>query len=337
MKLIFTFLSSLYFSGPGRVNDDHSTLDKTRGVQNGNSVQNGSAIRNKKEAHHESERIEYPNDSDRRKLNQLFDTFKINKSSEKPDYIESKHQVSVKKLSTKRYEDSDEDSSSSDDDRNTREHLQNFSHRITDSQSEDNISVLNDVQRGVLQRNYSDDSDQTAMSDETPFLKNTGSTETQIRVEIHSDSSGTSQKIKAPVNDQCSDKIKDRGRDKVARNESISSYRSTSPEVIDTPRQAYWQNRSPSPYSFDSIPSSHADSPLPKKRLSSELNRRDSDTDSRVSGYSGVSGTAEHSGTESAVKDSGEEYTLEEFSNVRFRRVSTKKQRSPVGSSETSK
>jgi hypothetical protein len=45
-------------------------------------------------------------------------------------------------------------------------------------------------------------------------------------VEIHSASSGTSQKIKAPVNDQCSDKIKDRGRDKVARNESISSYRS---------------------------------------------------------------------------------------------------------------
>ncbi|XP_052087401.1 uncharacterized protein LOC127724474 isoform X1 [Mytilus californianus] len=317
---------------PGRVNDDTSQVEKSRGVQNGNPVQNGTAFRSKKEA--ENERIEYPNDSDKRKLSQLFDSFKLGKSSEKTEQVESKHQVSVKKLTTKRYDDSDE-SSSSDDDRSSRDSSPNVTHRMTDTRSADDFVTASNLTRGVLQRNYSDDSDQTAMSDETPFMKNTGSTETQIRVDIHSDSSGTTpKKIKPSKFDQeTTGKIKDHKsnhiHDQVVRTGSMSSYRSTSPENIDTPslqkRQTYQQNRSPSPYSFDSIPSSHADSPLPKKRFSSELYRQDSDADSRVSGVSGISGTAEHSGTESVVKDSGEEdYTVEELSNIRFRRVSRK-------------
>ncbi|XP_071135699.1 uncharacterized protein [Mytilus edulis] len=317
---------------PGRVNDDTSQVEKSRGVQNGNPVQNGTSFRSKKEA--ENERIEYPNDSDKRKLSQLFDTFKLSKTSEKNEHVETKHQVSVKKLTTKRYDDSDE-SSSSDDDRSSRDSTPNVTHRMTDTRSADDFVTVSNLTRGVLQRNYSDDSDQTAMSDETPFMKNTGSTETQIRVDIHSDSSGTTpKKIKPSKFDQeTAGKIKDHKsnhiHDQVARTGSMSSYRSTSPENIDTPqlqkRQAYQQNRSPSPYSFDSIPSSHADSPLSKKRFSTELYRQDSDTDSRVSGVSGISGTAEHSGTESLVKDSGEEdYTVEELSNIRFRRVSRK-------------
>ncbi|VDH99136.1 synaptotagmin-like protein [Mytilus galloprovincialis] len=317
---------------PGRVNDDTSQVEKSRGVQNGNPVQNGTSFRSKKEA--ENERIEYPNDSDKRKLSQLFDTFKLGKTSEKTEHVETKHQVSVKKLTTKRYDDSDE-SSSSDDDRSSRDSTPNVTHRMTDTRSADDFVTVSNLTRGVLQRNYSDDSDQTAMSDETPFMKNTGSTETQIRVDIHSDSSGTTpKKIKPSKFDQeTAGKIKDHKsnhiHDQVARTGSMSSYRSTSPENIDTPqlqkRQAYQQNRSPSPYSFDSIPSSHADSPLSKKRFSTELYRQDSDADSRVSGVSGISGTAEHSGTESLVKDSGEEdYTVEELSNIRFRRVSRK-------------
>ncbi|XP_063402778.1 uncharacterized protein LOC134686881 isoform X2 [Mytilus trossulus] len=317
---------------PGRVNDDTSQVEKSRGVQNGNPVQNGTSFRSKKEA--ENERIEYPNDSDKRKLSQLFDTFKLGKTSEKTEHVEAKQQVSVKKLSTKRYDDSD-DSSSSDDDRSSRDSTPNVTHRMTDTRSADDFVTASNLTRGVLQRNYSDDSDQTAMSDETPFMKNTGSTETQIRVDIHSDSSGTTpKKIKPSKYDQeTAGKIKDHKsnhiHDQVVRTGSMSSYRSTSPENIDTPqlqkRQAYQQNRSPSPYSFDSIPSSHADSPLSKKRFSTELYRQDSDADSRFSGVSGISGTAEHSGTESLVKDSGEEdYTVEELSNIRFRRVSRK-------------
>lgn len=319
-----------YWTGtwPGRVNDDTTQLDKTKGVQNGNPTQNGSVFRNKKEALSES--VEYPNDSDKRKLSQLFDTFKINKSNGKSEPKDM--QVSVKKLSTKRYDDSDNDSSSSEEDTpSSTEFVPNVTDRLMDTRSEDNVSNGSNFTRGVLQRNYSDDSDQTAMSDETPFLKNAGSTETQIRVEVHSDSSGTPQKIKPNI-DVTSDGS---SHERVVRVESLSSYRSTSPEVISTPtqKQSYWQNRSPSPYSFDSIPSSHADSPLPKKRLSSELTRKDSDTDSRMSGYSGVSG-AEHSGTESAVKDSGEEeYTVEPISKIKFRRVSRKNVGSP-GSSE---
>lgn len=316
--------SCFLFTGPGRV--ENETSDKSRRVQNGNPIQNGSAYRNKKEA--ENERIEYPNDSDRRKLSQLFDSFKLSKSSDKSDDSDTKQQISVRKLSTKRYEDSE---SSSSDSEGSVEAVQNSLTSVSDTHSSENVSRLKNTARGVLQRNYSDDSDQTAMSDETPFLKNAGSTETQIRVDIHSDSSGTPQQIKRVVNHQTSKS--NHIHDQVIRTDSISSYRSTSPEIIGTPgvqkHQGYWQNRSPSPYSFDSIPSSHADSPLPKKRFSSEIHQRDSDSDSRISGVSGVSGSGEHSGTESAVKDSGEEeYAVEELTKIRFRRVSRKHTRS---------
>lgn len=102
-------------------------------------------------------------------------------------------------------------------------------------------------------------------------------------------------------------------------------------KLVD-PRR-YQPGRSPSPYSFDSIPSSHANSPLPVKRHDSHLSRESSDTDStsRMS-------AADYSGTESSqIRESSsgaEDYVVEEISKIRFRRMSKKiaeKGRTPKG------
>lgn len=295
------------------------------------------------------EKVEFPQESDQKKLNQLFDAFRVPKAKDLSNKSHSTHST-VRRVTSQKYEDSTSDSESSVS-TDTEKEQEVFRKDSVNVDSVDGVSksvtasngVLNSSKNRVpserkLQRNFSDDSDQTLLSDEVPFSKS--STETQIKVDIHSDESNSptlslNKKEKEKVNsvEEIVKSKSPRGNMKQTATEVIMAMKMGSPskspnqnhpgnsKLVD-PRR-YQPGRSPSPYSFDSIPSSHANSPLPVKRHDSHLSRESSDTDStsRMS-------AADYSGTESSqVRESSsgaEDYVVEEISKIRFRRMSKK-------------
>ncbi|KAJ8314966.1 hypothetical protein KUTeg_007116 [Tegillarca granosa] len=331
--------------------DNASTRPASHTHKDGSTSHNGSAFNDRHHSKSESER--FPKTSDRRKLTELFDTFK---HPEKGTEERESHEKSVvKRVTSKRYDtdSSDSSSSASEDEMPSAPVMSSTvlsspslltereitSPKVTHSQSENDVGsgkhdTSNNVQSGKY-RKHSNDSDH---SDEEPFSKS--STETQIKVEIHSDSN-SERDVNIPVSSvHRSDNVKKTPTEiimakKVKRKDSSSSQRSTSPEGFDNAHLPLFRqqhrpaNGSTSPYSFDSLPSSHANSPLPKHRLvdmaSDNPSYRDSsDTDS----LSRQSGT-EYSGTESSLvqnpsqaSSENDEYTVEEISKVRFRRMS---------------
>lgn len=291
------------------------------------------------------EKVEFPQESDQRKLNQLFDAFRVPKAKD----LSNKSHSTVRRVTSQKYEDSASDSESSVS-TDTEKEQEVFRRDSVKVDSVDSVSksvtasngVLNSSKNRVpserkLQRNFSDDSDQTLLSDEVPFSKS--STETQIKVDIHSDESNSPtlslNKKEEKVNsvEEIVKSKSPRGNMKQTATEVIMAMKMSSPsnspnqnhpgnsKLVD-PRR-YQPGRSPSPYSFDSIPSSHANSPLPVKRHNSHLSRESSDTDStsRMS-------AADYSGTESSqIRESSsgaEDYVVEEISKIRFRRMSKK-------------
>ncbi|XP_062598739.1 uncharacterized protein LOC134260167 isoform X2 [Saccostrea cucullata] len=328
-------------SSDSEILDSSGTKDE---VRNGKPLSNGSVQSEGKDKKHEKDRVEFPQESDQRKLNQLFDAFRVPKTKE----LSSKSHSTVRKVTSKKYEESDSDSDSSvstDTEKNQEEvrkslpsgkvdSVDSASKNISASSSGTDIHKSNVSKDKNLQRNFSDDSVQTLVSDEVPFSKS--STETQIKVDVHSDESNSptlsvskQSEVKSKV---VEDIVKNRSpSQKKTATEMIMAMKSTSPSL--TPNQNHQSNshhvdprrympgRSPSPYSFDSIPSSHANSPLPVKKRDSHVSRESSDTDStsRMS-------TADYSGTESShVRESSsgaEDYVVEELSKVRFRRMS---------------
>jgi hypothetical protein len=335
----------LYISGAtsdSEILDSHRTTKDE--IRNGKPMSNGGLQSDTKD---KKDRVEFPQDSDQRKLNQLFDAFKVPKTKD----LSNKSHTTVKRVTTKKYEESnsDSDSSLSTDTEKSPEVLRKSSPKRKVDSVESTVSASNsgtdpskshDPKEKKLQRNFSDDSDQTLLSDDVPFSKS--STETQIKVEIHSDESisptpSVKQQKEGKVN-SAEDVVKDKsvkGKIKQTATEVImamkmSSHSPTLPtnqnhqsnsKLADPKR--YQPGRSPSPYSFDSIPSSHANSPLPVKKHDSHISRESSDTDStsRMS-------TADFSGTESShIRESSsgtEDYVVEEISKVRFRRVAKK-------------
>ena len=344
-------------------------------LHNNRQARNGSAFQAK-----QKDAVEFPNDNDQRKLSQLFDTFKIQK---KEDKSAKKRAVATKRISTKRYSDSESDSSSTDLERDKEDetklahpsvsaHRGNVSDAVSDFEqisAEESVQMTNKQSskskeslssNKTLRRNHSDDSDQTLLSDDTPFSKS--STETQIKVEIHSDSSSTSStagrrtskslspelsKSNSASRDTIDGQFKPKKNFKQSATEVVMamkmsprsniSQRSASSDTSNSshPPLSRQQNdmkiqgqRSYSPYSFDSLPSSHANSPLPKKRMaevmseySASKDSSDTDSVSRMSGY-------DNSGTESQTRENSsgtEDFVVEELSKVCFRRVSHKK------------
>lgn len=296
------------------------------------------------------DRVEFPQDSDQRKLNQLFDAFRVPKTKD----LSNKSHTTVRRVSSKKYDESnsDSDSSLSTDTEKSLEVLPKSSPNKKVDSVDGGSKIVSASSGGTdpnkshapkenkLQRNFSDDSDQTLLSDDVPFSKS--STETQIKVEIHSDEStsptpSVSQKKEIKVN-SAEDVVKHRSpKDKMKQTatEVIMAMKMSSPSPTLPPNQNHQSNfkhadpkryqpgRSPSPYSFDSIPSSHANSPLPLKKHDSHISRESSDTDStsRMS-------VADYSGTESShIRESSsgaEDYVVEEISKIRFRRVAKK-------------
>ncbi|XP_021379832.1 uncharacterized protein LOC110467183 isoform X2 [Mizuhopecten yessoensis] len=338
---------------------------------NGATVRNGSVHKDK--APQDAERIEYPKDSDKRKLTQLFDAFKVQKKTDSPER-RLQQQTSVRRATSRRYgTDSESSSSSSDEDvssslpssmlttvsvqsspassrvsgNNTSEYEEIH---VSDSVLHKTSESVNSSPRKSLQRKHSYDSDQTIHSDDAPFSKS--STETQIRVEVHSDASSTqsadicrpktSPSKSASSNSQNSySKVRQSSKDgytgvKVTRKESSSSQRSTSPEMgsmrhVQVSRQSVLQpGRSPSPYSFDSIPSSHANSPLPRQRILDQtldypLQKYSSEDTDSLSRFSGT----EYSGTESSShiregSSGGDDFMMDDISKVKFHKLSKK-------------
>lgn len=142
------------------------------------------------------EKVEFPQESDQRKLNQLFDAFRVPKAKD----LSNKSHSTVRRVTSQKYEDSasDSESSVSTDTEKEQEVFRKDSVKVdsVDSASKSVTAngVLNSSKNRVpserkLQRNFSDDSDQTLLSDEVPFSKS--STETQIKVDIHSDESNS--------------------------------------------------------------------------------------------------------------------------------------------------
>lgn len=325
-------------------------------VKNRKAVSNGSVQSDTKD---KKEKVEFPQESDQKKLNQLFDAFRVPKAKDLSNKSHSTHST-VRRVTSQKYEDSTSDSESSVS-TDTEKEQEVFRKDSVNVDSVDSVSksvtasngVLNSSKNRVpserkLQRNFSDDSDQTLLSDEVPFSKS--STETQIKVDIHSDESNSptlslNKKEKEKVNsvEEIVKSKSPRGNMKQTATEVIMAMKMGSPSMspnqnhpgnskLVDPRR-YQPGRSPSPYSFDSIPSSHANSPLPVKRHDSHLSRESSDTDStsRMS-------AADYSGTESSqVRESSsgaEDYVVEEISKIRFRRMSKKiaeKGRTPKG------
>ncbi|XP_062576960.1 protein piccolo-like [Saccostrea cucullata] len=329
-------------SSDSEILDSSGTKDE---IRNGKPLSNGSVQSEGKDKKHEKDRVEFPQESDQRKLNQLFDAFRVPKTKE----LSSKSHSTVRKVTSKKYEESDSDSDSSvstDTEKNQEEvrkslpsgkgdSVDSASKNISASSSGTDINKSNVSKDKNLQRNFSDDSVQTLVSDEVPFSKS--STETQIKVDVHSDESNSpppsvsKPSVKSKVVEDIVKNKSPKGNQKQTATEMIMAMKSTSPSL--TPNQNHQSNshhvdprryepgRSPSPYSFDSIPSSHANSPLPVKKRDNHVSRESSDTDStsRMS-------TADYSGTESShVRESSsgaEDYVVEELSKVRFRRMS---------------
>lgn len=372
---------TLVIADPGTESDPGTE----RGLkQNGATIRNGSVYKDK--AQQEPERIECPKDSDKRKLTQLFDTFKMPKKTES---AEKKHlQTSVRRATSRRYGTDTESSSSSDEEMTsslpasmltstsvqsspapsrvsgndtTASEFEEI--HVSDSVLHKTSESVNSSPRKSLQRKHSYDSDQTIHSDDAPFSKS--STETQIRVEVHSDASSTksadicrpktSPSKSASSNSQNSYKVKQSGHEgvKVTRKESSSSQRSSSPEMggmrhVQVSRQCILQpGRSPSPYSFDSIPSSHANSPLPRQRILDQtadypLQKNSSEDTDSLSRYS----ANEYSGTESSghIRDGSsgaDELMMDDVSKMKFhklsKKVDTSKSKSPAHSPNTKK
>ncbi|XP_061169240.1 uncharacterized protein LOC133178550 isoform X2 [Saccostrea echinata] len=312
-------------------------------IRNGKAISNGTVQSEGKE---KKDRVEFPQESDQRKLNQLFDAFRVPKTKE----LSSKTHSTVRKVTSKKYEESDSDSDSSvstDTEKNQKEVRKSSPNRKVDSvdsvsknipvsSSGTDTSKSNVSKDKKLQRNLSDDSDQTLVSDDVPFSKS--STETQIKVDVQSDESNSPTLSVSKTNEVKANSVEDfvknkspKGTLKQTATEIVMAMKTTNPSLTPnqnhqsnsqhTDTKKYMPGRSPSPYSFDSIPSSHANSPLPVKKRDSHVSRESSDTDStsRMS-------TADYSGTESShVRESSsgaEDYVVEELSKVRFRRMS---------------
>ena len=332
--------------------------------QNGKHYSNGSVVHNKdhrknhpeREAHHRNQtqsRVGYPQESDRRKLSQLFDSLK------KPEKV-----MTIQRASSRQY--SDSDSSSSDDDlpassvppsvmsSSLRSSPVNSLDRSMHSEKGNNsefdvvsFSELNSKKpnngnnsRKTMHRMQSYDSDQTIHSDDAPFSKS--STETQILVDVHSDSSSSLDvrpKTKSSPTKSKSSKPKETVS--VMRADSSSSHQSELSDqgVRNRPivrQPVFPPGRSPSPYSFDSIPSSHANSPL-MKRKNSEVpydgsSRYSSDTDTHISTNTDFSGTESQARGE-GVTSEADDVTTEESTHVKFARVSINSKRSSTKSS----
>ncbi|XP_048767131.2 uncharacterized protein LOC125674122 isoform X3 [Ostrea edulis] len=331
-------------SSDSEILDSHTTKDE---IRNGKPMSNGSLQSDTKD---KKDRVEFPQDSDQRKLNQLFDAFRVPKTKD----LSNKSHTTVRRVSSKKYDESnsDSDSSLSTDTEKSQEVLPKSSPNKKVDSVDGGSKIVSASSGGTdpnkshapkenkLQRNFSDDSDQTLLSDDVPFSKS--STETQIKVEIHSDEStsptpSVSQKKEIKVN-SAEDVVKHKspkGKMKQTATEVIMAMKMSSPSPTLPPNQNHQSNfkhadpkryqpgRSPSPYSFDSIPSSHANSPLPLKKHDSHISRESSDTDStsRMS-------VADYSGTESShIRESSsgaEDYVVEEISKIRFRRVAKK-------------
>ncbi|XP_060085792.1 synaptotagmin-like protein 4 [Ylistrum balloti] len=342
---------------------------------NGATVRNGSIHKDK--TPQDAERIEYPKDSDKRKLTQLFDAFKMQKTMDSPER-RLQQQTSVRRATSRRYGTDTESSSSSEEDvssslpasmlttvsvqsspassrvsgyNTTASEFEEI--HVSDSVLHKTSESANSSPRKSLQRKHSYDSDQTIHSDDAPFSKS--STETQIRVEVHSDASSTqsadicrpktSPSKSASSNSQNSySKVRHSNKEgytgvKVTRKESSSSQRSTSPEMggmrhVQVSRQSVLQpGRSPSPYSFDSIPSSHANSPLPRQRIFDQtldypLQKNSSEDTDSLSRFSGT----EYSGTESSYHipegSSGGDDLMMDISKVKIHKLSKKMENS---------
>lgn len=342
MKFRFFFI----FAGTSSDSEILDSPSPKKEVKNRKAVSNGSVQSDTKD---KKEKVEFPQESDQKKLNQLFDAFRVPKAKDLSNKSHSAHST-VRRVTSQKYEDSTSDSESSVS-TETEKEQEVFRKDSVNVDSVDSVSksvtasngVLNSSKNRVpserkLQRNFSDDSDQTLLSDEVPFSKS--STETQIKVDIQSDESNSptlslNKKEKEKVNsvEEIVKSKSPRGNMKQTATEVIMAMKMGSPSMspnqnhpgnskLDDPRR-YQPGRSPSPYSFDSIPSSHANSPLPVKRHDSHLSRESSDTDStsRMS-------AADYSGTESSqVRESSsgaEDYVVEEISKIRFRRMSKK-------------
>ncbi|XP_033741031.1 uncharacterized protein LOC117327904 isoform X2 [Pecten maximus] len=362
---------TLVIADPGAESDPGA---ETGYKLNGATVRNGSIHKDK--SPQDAERIEYPKDSDKRKLTQLFDAFKMQKKTDSPER-RLQQQTSVRRATSRRYGTDTESSSSSDEDvssslpasmlttvsvqsspassrvsgyNTTASEFEEI--HVSDSVLHKTSESVNSSPRKSLQRKHSYDSDQTIHSDDAPFSKS--STETQIRVEVHSDASSTqsadivrpktSPSKSASSNSQNSySKVRQSSKEgyvKVTRKESSSSQRSTSPEMggmrhVQVSRQSVLQpGRSPSPYSFDSIPSSHANSPLPRQRILDQtldypLQKNSSEDTDSLSRFSGT----EYSGTESSyhIRDGssgGDDLMMDDISKVKFHKLSKKIEKS---------
>ena len=192
------FCSKICFCNFAGASSDSEILDSPRKeVKNGKAVSNGGVppdVRDKKE------KVEFPQESDQRKLNQLFDAFRVPKTKE----LSSKSHTTVRRVTSQKYEDSDSDSDSQSTDTEKDEgefpkvpltrDVDSVDHGSSPSVTTSNGALSSNrncvASEKKLQRNFSDDSDQTLLSDDAPFSKS--STETQIKVDVHSDESSSS-------------------------------------------------------------------------------------------------------------------------------------------------
>lgn len=356
-------LSSSKYGGvfTGGETDDHSNIPgNTRPPQ---STQNGSAL---SDANPDQDKVHYPQESDRRKLTELFDSF-LTKHSDSQCAQSGQKLRSVKQISTRKYADSDSSSSASE--------AETLVAHIPSAQSssagfKDDISLIHsfpsvhslpaDASSTPLNKgqnlngtaefpisekkkvhapklSFSDTSRSSFDATEDGSLFN----ESQVS-KNHSNSGKNSQNNILKNLDLPSFIISGHGQmtatETVIAKKAVKETESPPVQLTSSTLLNCDRSESPTECTMDSLPSSHASTPVSarKSHISStasnmKLQQNSSDSDS----ISKMSQDAEHSGTESSERDRvDDEFVVEEISKIRFQRVSRKAAQCSVPSSD---